>query len=115
MKEEIIVYHDIIKNAFIKIHESILMSQLHDNEKNALSLLIERLIAYYDKKMELMIKKGIDINHNERAILLKSFMTDVLADINSVIKGGIDVYYFVSVINKRLNDKEVEKFVKNKK
>ena len=42
-------------------------------------------------------------------------MTDVLVDINTVIRGESDVHYFVSVVNKKLNDKELERLIKIKK
>lgn len=107
--------NSIIKKAFYAIKESIDTSILSDNEKNALKILIDKLVIYYDKKVSLIKKSRISINSSERIAILDSFMTDVLVDINTVIRGESDVYYFVSVVNKKLNDKELERLIKIKK
>lgn len=108
--------NDIIIRAYRALQKELVTSVLSDNEKHAINLLIEKLIAYYDKRLSILKKKDINFNPtNEKAEILNGFMTDVLVDINTIIRGGIDVYYFISVINKRLNDKEIESIVKTKK
>lgn len=105
---------DIIKLAYAKLQEKVNTSPLHDNEKNAISLLIEKIVKYYDKKLNSILRFSLSPN-NERIFELKSFMTDILVDINSVLDGGIDVYYFASIINRKLNDKEIGQLIKKKK
>lgn len=107
--------NSIIKKAFYAIKKSIDTSILSDNEKNALKILIDKLVIYYDKKVSLIKNSRISINSSERIAILDSFMTDVLVDINTVIRGESDVHYFVSVVNKKLNDKELERLIKIKK
>ena len=100
----------IIKKAFYALKERINTSVLSENEKNALRVLIDKLIIYYDRRIDLMKKRGIS---SERVASLDSFMTDIIVDINTVIKGESDVHYFVSLIIKKLNDKELENMIKN--
>ena len=115
MKEESNNNHNIIKKALENIEVSINASSLPNNEKHALILLADKLTTYYDKKLMLLAKRGIDIHsNNTRIMILESFMADILVEINDVLVGDNDVYYFISVINNRLNDKEIEKVTKRK-
>ena len=113
MEEKSINNNDIIKKAITSLFESVRVSKIPINEKEGLNALLDKINIYYDKKLDMFLKSGTDTNSNdEKVVILKSFITDILVEINSVLTGENDIYYFVSVINKRLNDKEIERLVK---
>ena len=108
--------NDIIKKALMGLNGSINNSLLPDNEKQGLMALVNRLSTYYEKKLDLMAKRGIDINSNDLAISeFKRFIMDIIVEINEVLTGNNDIYYFISIMNNRLNNKEINKLVGNAK
>lgn len=112
--EEFIEDSNLIKTAYIKTKEKVNTAPLNEYEKNAINILIEKLINYYEKKLSSINRTRHNVN-SEKAMELRVFMTDILVDINMVLDGGIDIYYFASVINKKLNDKEIGQLIKKKK
>ena len=107
---------DIIKKSIISLRNSTRLSKLPDNEKEGLTALINKIDIYYDKKLNIIMNKDNDISSiNHQIWDLKSFITDIIVEINNVLTGESDIYYFVNVINKRLNDREMDKVVKSKR
>ena len=104
--------NDIIKKAIVKLQCDVLSSKLPDNEKQAIKALLEKLDVYYDKKLKQAYKKG---NNSDKAIVLQSFITDILVEINSLLTQDSDIYYFVSIVNQKLQDKKIDKLVINNK
>ena len=114
--EELNENSDIIKKALDSLHDSVNVAPIPDNEKVALKALIEKLRTYYNNKLDIMTKKGIDVNSNdERVMVLKCFISDIIVEINNVLTGESDVYYFIGVITNRLHSKEIEKTIKWKR
>ena len=115
MKDDIVENSDIIKNANRSLQARIMESNLPGNEKKALEVLLEKLNIYYDKKMNLISKKSSNSAKQKETNSLICFMTDILVEVNSVLIGNNDIYYFVSLVNKKLHDKDIEKLIINNK
>ena len=111
MKNESMSNNNIIKTAITKLQADIKLSKLSGNEKEALRVLLEKLSIYYDKMLNQITRKG----NSDKEIALESFVTDILVEVNSVLTGDNDIYYFVSIINKKLRDKKIDKIVINNK
>ena len=92
----------IIKSIF-SLMEKVKLSSLQEGEKRALITLLDRLYTYYVKKREKILKRDINGEPtNEKLMVLESMVTDILMEINDILIGDRDIYYFTSVINKRI-------------
>ena len=92
----------IIKSIF-SLKEEIKSSELLDDEKHALITLLDSLNAYYSKKRERILKKSSSNQAtNEKLMVLESSVTDILMEINDILIGNHDIYYFTSVVNKKI-------------
>ena len=114
MMDDIVKNNDILKKANKSLQVRIIESSLPDNEKKALEALLEKLDIYYDKRMNLISKKNNSAKQKEMNALI-CFITDILVEVNNVLLGDNDIYYFVSLVNKKLHDKDIEKLIINNK
>lgn len=117
MDQDIRKTGDVINKSILALQKSVNNSLLLDNEKNAIIQLLAKMMIYYNTKKELIMNKSIGDNAEIREKLdsLKVFMTDIIVEINEVLYGSNNnIPYFVSIINKRLNDKDVNKVLKKK-
>lgn len=108
-------HNDVILRAMMSLEMSITTSQLADNEKRALQSLVAKLDSYYCKKMDAIAKKSNSDAKQKAINVLQSFLTDILVEINDVLLGNNDIYYFVSEVNKKLHDKDLEIFISKSK
>lgn len=115
MKDDVIENNDIITRAIESLKMSVVTSKLPDNEKKALYTLLEKLTIYYQKKLSIIAKKNSESTRQKEISVLSCFITDILVEINSVLIGDNDIYYFVSIVNKKLHDKDLDNLVTNNK
>ena len=79
-------------------------SKYSNNEKKVLTLLIDKIEVYYLRKLS--------ITNSNKYMQLNSWVVDLLIEIDNVIKKQSDVFHFVSIVNKQINDSEIEDFIK---
>ncbi len=98
MDKDVINYEDTITRAIDALISSTDESELASNEKMALKILLDKLLAYYNQKVIMLSK----YKNDDKIMELRTFMTDIIVEINNILKQKVDVFYFINTINKKI-------------
>ena len=105
-------YSDMITRAFDSLIIDIDESSHNNNEKEALKLFIYKLDLYYKTRMELFVN---DNKHFKKRVKLESLMTEILVEISHILNTNTDVFYFISVMNNKLKELNIDKILEKSK
>ena len=106
MKIDVNESSQVILKAFDRLKEQIQLTNKTNNEKEVLDLLIDKVQIYYIKKME-----KLSINDTTKIFNLESFVTDIIADINTAILNDADTFEYVRKINSKIRDSEINNII----
>lgn len=104
-----------IVHALLSLDKRVNDSELSNNEKNALKVLIEKLLKYYKKKIEEINKTSNFYIARNKDFKLTSEMTDYIVAINDAIKRKIDTFGVANTITRKINAEEKKGFFKIKR
>ena len=91
------------------LSEQVDSAYISDSEKEIAKLLLNKLKAFFCKKMDSL---GDNI---EKILNLQCYMTDIIADMNNVICNGADIVEYAEKINSKLHDQEIVHLVGKQK
>ena len=97
----------VILRAIERLKKQIQLTNKTDNEKELLSLLIDKVEIYYIKKIE-----KTSINDTNKIYSLESFITDIIADINTAVLNDADTVEYARKINSKLRDSEINNVIR---
>ncbi len=96
----------VIIKAMEALQNCIKSSKLSSSEQDALLALTDKLEKYYLAKSDSIINNNIEKNaQNEKMALLRTFIIDIIVEINTVLVTDSDIHYFVNTLNKKLVNK----------
>ena len=102
----------LIINALLALSRNVNKSLLNVKEKNAIMVLLDKLIKYYNKQKD-NIKNTTNIYvARNKELVVSTAMTDYIVAINDSINGLNDVFAVVNSIGRKIN--AVDKKEKNK-
>ena len=104
-----------IVNALLSLGKKVREAELNNNEKNAIMVLIEKLLKYYKKKKEEIAKISNFYVARNKEFKLTSEMTEYIVSINNVVKRISDAFSVSSTITRKINTEEKKRFFKIKR
>jgi hypothetical protein len=104
-----------ILNALQALSRNVGKSLLNVKEKNAIMVLLDKLIKYYNIQRENISKTTNFYVARNKDFEVSTTMTDYIVAVNDSINGRNDVFSVVNSINRKINVVEKKKFFKVKR